>query len=273
VSSSEQVSPNDPSRWSLPPLADDANKYSRGHVVVYGGYPMTGAARLAARAAVRGGAGMATIGTRSSAVDSYLAAVESIMVKPVDDVGAWGALLTRADAVVVGPGAGVDELTREIALESLRRQIPTVLDADALTCLVGEVDKLATAATGEYVLTPHEGEFSRLFTVSGEREERAISAARQSGCTVVLKGHHSVIAAPDSRVVVNRNAPATLATAGSGDVLAGLIAGLLARGMPAFDAACAGVWVHGEAANRAAPGLIADDLPELIAIVLAGLAR
>lgn len=262
---------NAPTRWVIPPLGQDANKYSRGHVVVFGGYPMTGAARLAARTATRAGAGLVTIGTAASAVDSYLASVESIMVKPADDVTAWGGLLVKADAVVVGPGAGAGEFTKDVALESLRRGVPAVLDADALTSLSGSVGVVAASVRGECVLTPHEGEFTRLFDSAGDREERAVAAARQSGCVVVLKGHRTVIAAPDGRCVVNDNAPATLATAGSGDVLAGLIAALSARGMTAFDAACAAVWVHGEAANRAAPGLIAEDLPALIAVVLADL--
>lgn len=264
---------NDPSLWSIPTLDVDANKYSRGHVVVYGGYPMTGAARLAARSAARAGAGMVTIGTRTSALDSYLASVESIIIKPADDFRQWGELLVKANASVVGPGAGVGELTKNIALESLRRGVATLLDADALTSFVGELDVLAKAVRGELVLTPHEGEFARLFDLNGDREIRAGDAAQRVGGVVVLKGHETVIASPDGRLVVNDNAPATLATAGSGDVLAGLIASLLARGMSAFEAACAGVWVHGEAANRAAPGLIADDLPALIALVLADLLR
>jgi hydroxyethylthiazole kinase-like uncharacterized protein yjeF len=268
VTSSER---NEPSRWIIPPIGSDANKYTRGHVVVFGGYPMTGAARLAARTAARSGAGMVTIGTSSSAIDSYLAAVESIMVKPADDVSAWRALIEKANATVVGPGAGIGDITRNIALESLRIGVPSVLDADALTSLIGFVDMLSKTVHGPCVLTPHEGEFARLFDVRGDRDTRATSAAGQSGCVVVLKGHHTVIAAPDGRCVVNDNAPPTLATAGSGDVLAGVTAALMARGMNAFDAACAAVWVHGEAANRAAPGLIADDLPALIAIVLADL--
>lgn len=262
---------NDPSLWKIPALAIDANKYTRGHVVVYGGYPMTGAARLAARSAARAGAGMVTIGTRTSALDSYLASVESILVKPADDSRQWGELLVKANASIVGPGAGVGELAKDIALESLRRGVPTVLDADAVTSFAGEINELADAVRGETVMTPHEGEFARLFKIEGERDSRALEAARQANCVMVLKGSRTVIASPDDRVVVNDNAPPTLATAGSGDVLAGLIASLLARGMSAFDAACAGVWVHGEAANRAAPGLIADDLPELIALVLADL--
>lgn len=262
---------NDPSLWAIPALDVDANKYTRGHVVVFGGYPMTGAARLVARTAARAGAGMVTIGTQTSALDSYLASVESILVKPADDEQQWGELLVKANAAVVGPGAGVGELTREIVLESLRRNVPIVLDADALTSFAGAIDELAKFVNREMVMTPHEGEFARLFDLQGDRESRTSVAAKSVGSVMVLKGNQTVIAAPDGRVVVNDNAPPTLATAGSGDVLTGLIASLLARGMSAFDAACAGVWVHGEAGNRAAPGLIADDLPALIALVLADL--
>lgn len=263
---------NDPSLWKIPTLDIDANKYTRGHVMVYGGYPMTGAARLAARTAARSGAGMVTIGTRSSALDSYLASVESILVKPADNSQQWGELLVKANAVVVGPGAGVGELTKDIVLESLRRGVPTVLDADALTSFVGAVGELAKVARDRTVMTPHEGEFSRLFDIEGDRETRACAAAKLIDGVIVLKGSQTVIASPDDRLVINDNAPPTLATAGSGDVLAGLIASLLARGMTTFDAACAGVWVHGEAAKQAAPGLIADDLPGLIALVLADIA-
>lgn len=214
---------------------------------------------------------MVTIGTQTSALDSYLASVESILVKPADNARQWGELLVKASAVVVGPGAGVGERTKEIVLESLRRHIPTVLDADALTSFVGDIEHLAESAHDHLVLTPHEGEFERLFDHEADRTMRASNAAMLVHGVMVLKGNRTVIAAPDGRVVVNDNAPPTLATAGSGDVLAGLISSLLARGMTSFDAACAGVWVHGEAANRAAPGLMADDLPELIALVLADL--
>lgn len=194
------------------------------------------------------------------------------MVKPIDDPLSWSSLLAKANAAVVGPGSGVDDLTKGVALESLKKAIPTVLDADALSCFVDDVQTLAGVVVDGCVLTPHEGEFARLFGSDGHREERALSAARSSRCVVLLKGHRTVIASPGGRVLVNDNAPPSLATAGAGDVLAGLIAALMARGMSAFDAAAAGAWVHGAAANRAAPGLIADDLPELIALVLADFA-
>jgi NAD(P)H-hydrate epimerase len=148
---------------------------------------------------------------------------------------------------------------------------PLVLDADALTSFAGHANDLFAAIFGPCVLTPHEGEFARLFTVAGSREERAMAAAARSGSVVVLKGARTVIAAPTGDVVINDHAPATLATAGSGDVLAGVIAAFLAGGMSARDAASAAVWIHGDAATNGPPGLIADDLPELVAAAIARL--
>jgi ADP-dependent NAD(P)H-hydrate dehydratase / NAD(P)H-hydrate epimerase len=148
---------------------------------------------------------------------------------------------------------------------------PTVLDADALTSFADSTGMLFEALQGDCVLTPHDGEFSRLFDPAGSRTDRAVSAARQSGATIVLKGRETVIAAPDGRTIINRNAPPTLATAGSGDVLAGIICGLMAQGVDAFAASAAGVWIHGAAASKFGPGLIADDLSDLLPGVLAGL--
>jgi hydroxyethylthiazole kinase-like uncharacterized protein yjeF len=266
---------NSPELWRehLPRVGPESNKYTRGHVVVYGGYPMTGAARLAARTSARAGAGMVSIATATSAVDSYLASVESIMVKPIDTAEAFGNLLAsdKVASAVVGPGAGVGDSTRAVVLAALSTVKPLVVDADALTSFAGRSTELFGAMHGSCVMTPHEGEFDRLFALDGSREGRAIAAAKTSRSVVVLKGAQTVVAAPFGQIVVNDNAPATLATAGSGDVLAGLIAALLAGGMSAFEAASAGVWVHGEAARMGPPGLIADDLPELVAAVLARL--
>ena len=266
---------NSPDLWRqhLPHPGPNSNKYTRGHVVVYGGYPMTGAARLAARAAARGGAGMVTIATSSTAVDSYLASVESIIVAPVDNADRFADLVAsdKVAAAVIGPGAGVGEATRGLVLAALATGKPLVLDADALTSFAGFAGDLFTATFVPCVMTPHEGEFARLFTATGTREERAVAAAKRSGSVVVLKGARTVVAAPNGDAVVNDNAPATLATAGSGDVLAGVIAAFLAGGMTAFDAACAAVWIHGDAATFGPPGLIADDLPELVAAAIARL--
>lgn len=266
---------NSPERWGtrLPRVGPDSNKYTRGHVVVYGGYPMTGAARLAARAAARAGAGMVSIATATTAVDSYLASVESIMVRPVDTAEEFAAFvgLERVNSVIVGPGAGVNEQTQAMVTAALATGKPMVLDADGISSFASDASDLFAVTHGRCVLTPHDGEFARVFSVEGSREERAHAAAKLSGSIIVLKGAQTVIAAPSGDVVVNEHAPATLATAGSGDVLAGLIAALLAGGMTTFDAACAAVWIHGEAAASGPPGLIADDLPELAAAVIARL--
>jgi hydroxyethylthiazole kinase-like uncharacterized protein yjeF len=269
------IAVNSPDLWRrrLPHPGPESNKYTRGHVVVYGGYPMTGAARLTARSAARAGAGMVTIATAASAVDSYLASVESIMVKPVDTADRFGDLVAsdRVSAVVIGPGAGVGDATRRLVLAALATGKPLVLDADALTSFAEDANDLFVATVGPCVMTPHEGEFARLFPDAGTREERAVAAAKRSESVVVLKGAHTVVAAPSGEVVVNDHAPATLATAGSGDVLAGVIAAFLAGGMTAFDAACAAVWIHGDAATIGPAGLIADDLPELVAVAIARL--
>jgi hydroxyethylthiazole kinase-like uncharacterized protein yjeF len=216
---------------------------------------------------------MVSIAAASSAVDSYLASVESIMVKPIDTADAFGSLLTsdKVASAVVGPGAGVGDSSRAMVVAALSTVKPLVIDADALTSFAGRSTELFRATHGLCVMTPHEGEFDRLFALDGSRDERAVAAAKASGSVVVLKGARTVVASPAGEVVVNENAPASLATAGSGDVLAGVIAALLAGGMRAFDAACAAVWVHGEAARIGPPGLVADDLPELVAVVLAGL--
>lgn len=269
---------DDPSLWraSLPELGPQSNKYSRGLAVVVGGHPMTGAARLAARACARSGAGATVIACAPSALESYLASVESIMVRPVDGPSGLGALLAdpRTSAVLIGPGAGVGGATKGLVAAVLASGLPAVLDADALTSFEDDPAELVALLHPRCVLTPHAGEFARAFPAESRiaaSTDRATAAAARCGATVLLKGHDTVIAAPDGRTVVNRAAPPTLATAGSGDVLAGVIVGLCAQGMAPFDAACAAAWVHAEAARRAPAGLIADDLPELAAEVLGGL--
>jgi NAD(P)H-hydrate epimerase len=268
---------NDPSLWRrlLPTIGPQTNKYSRGLAVVVGGHPMTGAARLAARACARSGAGATVIACAPAALESYLASVESIMVRPVDGPAALAALLAdlRTSAVLIGPGAGVGGATRELASAVLASGLPAVLDADALTSYEDDPAELFAVLHARCVLTPHAGEFARVFPDESRLEDhvdRAAAAAARCGSVVLLKGHDTAIAAPDGRVLVNRAAPPTLATAGSGDVLAGIVLGLCAQGMAPFDAACAAAWVHAEAARHAPAGLIADDLPELAAAVLGG---
>ena len=263
---------NDPALWrtELPRAKSSGNKYTRGHALLCGGYPMTGAARMAARAAARIGAGLTTIAAPEIAFPIYAAALTSIMVRPLKQDGDLTQLLSdpRYTAFLIGPGAGVNDATRATALQILATARPVLLDADAISVFASRAAELARAIRGPCVMTPHDGEFARVFAPHGDKLSRARTAARQSGAVIVLKGADTVVAAPDGRAVVNTNAPASLATAGSGDVLGGLILGLLAQGMETFAAAAAGVWVHGAAAAAFGPGLLAEDLPDLVPAVL-----
>jgi ADP-dependent NAD(P)H-hydrate dehydratase / NAD(P)H-hydrate epimerase len=263
---------NDPALWrtELPRAKSSGNKFTRGHALLCGGYPMTGAARMAARAAARIGAGLTTIAAPEIAFPIYAAALTSIMVRPLKQDGDLTQLLSdpRYTAFLIGPGAGVNDATRATALQILATARPVLLDADAISVFASRAAELARAIRGPCVMTPHDGEFARVFEPHGDKLSRARTAARQSGAVIVLKGADTVVAAPDGRAVVNTNAPASLATAGSGDVLGGLILGLLAQGMETFAAAAAGVWVHGAAAAAFGPGLLAEDLPDLVPAVL-----
>jgi NAD(P)H-hydrate epimerase len=268
---------NAPSLWraKLPTPGSASHKYSRGHALLYGGYPMTGAARMAARAAARIGAGLTTIAVPEQAFPIYAAALTSIMVHPLKDDRDIDLLLEdlRYKALSIGPGAGVNDCTRARAFSMLRTRRPVVLDADAITSFHGHTAELFAAIRGPCVMTPHDGEFKRIFDDSGDKLTRARRAARESGAVIVLKGADTVVAAPDGRAVINANAPATLATAGSGDVLGGFILGLLAQGMDAFPAAAAAVWMHGAAAVEFGAGLLAEDLPDLLPAILRRLDR
>jgi ADP-dependent NAD(P)H-hydrate dehydratase / NAD(P)H-hydrate epimerase len=263
---------NDPAIWraELPRTESAGNKYTRGHALLCGGYPITGAARMAARAAARVGAGLTTIAVPEIAFPVYAAALTSIMVQPLARPADLTRLLSdpRYTAFLIGPGAGVNDATRDTTHEILATARPVLLDADAITVFASKAAELQRAIRGPCVMTPHEGEFARLFDVKGDKLSRARIAARQCGAVIVLKGADTVIAAADGRAIVNTNAPASLATAGSGDVLGGLILGLLAQGMDAFLAAAAGVWMHGAAAASFGPGLLAEDLPDLVPAVL-----
>jgi NAD(P)H-hydrate epimerase len=246
------------------------HKYSRGHVLVAGGPVMTGAARLAARAAARMGAGLVTVAAPERAWPIYAAALTDIIVQPMAAADAWADLLQdeRRNAVLIGPGAGVNDEIRGHALAALAAKRSVVLDADALTVFAERPQDLFAAIEGPTVLTPHEGEFARLFHVEGDKLARARAAARESGAVILLKGPDTVVAAPDGSAAINGNAPPDLATAGSGDVLSGMIAGLLAQGMDAFRAANAAAWLHGEAARIFGPGLVAEDIVECLPTVL-----
>jgi hydroxyethylthiazole kinase-like uncharacterized protein yjeF len=269
-----RISSNSPPLWakSFPLPRIDGHKYTRGHaVVVSGGLSFTGAARLAARGALRAGAGLVTIATPREALAVNAAASFAVMVRPVDGADELARFLDdpRRNVVLLGPGGGVGQLTRDLVLTALKGERAVVLDADALTSFAEEPQTLCAAIRSRgkaTVLTPHEGEFSRLFKSLADEApsklERARRAAETSGAAVLLKGPDTVVAAPDGRAAIADNAPPWLATAGSGDVLAGIVAGCLAQGMPGFEAAAAAVWLHGEAGITAGPGLIAEDLPE-----------
>jgi hydroxyethylthiazole kinase-like uncharacterized protein yjeF len=263
---------NDPVLWreAYPWPRLDGHKYSRGHALIAGGEVMTGASRLAARAALRVGAGLVTLAAPEAAWPVYAAALTGVIVRPVSGPQGFGDLLTdaRRNAILLGPGAGLDRATRDAVLAALATKRGVVLDADALTVFAEDPKVLFAAVAGPTVLTPHEGEFRRLFTVSGDKLSRARAAARESGAVVLLKGPDTVVAAPDGRAAINANAPPELATAGTGDVLSGLITGLMAQGLDAFRAAAAACWLHGEAATDFGPGLIAEDLVERLPAVL-----
>ena len=243
-----------------------SHKYRRGHVVVVGGPPQrAGAARLAAHAALRTGAGLVTLAVSSDALVAYIGDPKALMVAPAAEPDGLQALIadTKVRAAVLGPGNGVGPATRRRVVVAAEAGLRLVLDADALTSFADDVDSLrALCATAEaVVLTPHDGEFRRLFPdIQGDRLTRARAAAERTGAVVVSKGADTVVAGRDGQAVINANSPASLATAGSGDVLAGIIGGLLATGMEPFTAAAAGVWLHGEAASAHGTGLIADDL-------------
>jgi hydroxyethylthiazole kinase-like uncharacterized protein yjeF len=273
---------NTPDLWGavLPVPHPAAHKYARGHAVaVSGGLASTGAARLAARGALRAGAGLVTIASPRESLTVHAAGALAIMVRPIDGAAELSALLTdrRFNAVVLGPGGGVGPGMREQVGAALAGERAVVLDADALTSFEDDPEALFGAIKGRdggtTVLTPHEGEFSRLFKNTRDvidvpsKLEKVIVAAARTGAVVLLKGPDSAVASPDGRAAIAENAPPWLATAGSGDVLAGLIVGLLAQRMPGFEAACAGVWLHGEAGNEAGPGLISEDLPEVLPAV------
>ena len=305
----DQIKPqtfaNSPAVWraALPRQKADAHKYTRGHaVIVSGPAESTGAARLSARGALRVGAGLVTVASPRAAFPVNAAHLTAIMLKPFDVPEGLATILAdrRRNAVLIGPGCGVGQATCRMVEIALASGPAVVLDADALTSFAelsasagsdpGPLGFLPGAATGSQpnpgrlfgaiksdakrpaVLTPHDGEFRRLFgKLQGSRLERARSAAAESGAVVVLKGADTCIAAPDGRVAINENAPPWLATAGSGDVLAGFITGLLAQGAPAFEAAAAAVWLHGASAESAGPGLIAEDLPGALMQALASL--
>jgi hydroxyethylthiazole kinase-like uncharacterized protein yjeF len=273
---------NEPGLWlaQFPWPREESHKYSRGHaVVVSGPVSSTGAARLAARGALRAGAGLVTVASPRDALEVNAAQLTAIMVREADDARGLMSLLAdkRKNAVLIGPGIGVGERTRELVLAALKSEAAIVLDADAISAFGDDpaalFAKIASRAA-PVVLTPHDGEFARLFgdLIEQPKLERARAAAARSRAIMVLKGADTVVAAPDGTASINATASPWLATAGTGDVLGGIVLGLLAARIPPFLAASAAVWLHGAAAKAFGPGLIAEDLPEMLPGVLRALA-
>jgi hydroxyethylthiazole kinase-like uncharacterized protein yjeF len=267
---------NDPMTWQslLPWPGAETHKHARGRLGVVSGGPLsTGAARLAARAGLRIGAGLVKVFCPPDAAPVLAPALEAVMLASFVSGDQLAALAAPMDAVVIGPAAGLTEATAANVAALGRTGAALVIDADALTLFRDRPGDLFSCLDRDDVLTPHEGEFERLFPdlLAKGRETAALEAAERAGAVVVLKGVATVIAAPDGRCVVNGNGFPWLATAGSGDVLAGMTGGLMAQHMDSFDAACAAVWMHADAGRRFGPGLIAEDLPDLIPAVLAGL--
>ncbi|MBY0422378.1 MAG: NAD(P)H-hydrate dehydratase [Parvularculaceae bacterium] len=261
---------------SVFPNADwSTHKYRRGHAAVVSGPRLkTGAARLAATTALRVGAGLVTVFSPESAAGENAAHLTAVMIREIDGATEIAAALAdkRFTAALIGPGAGAGDPTADAALAILASGAAAVIDADALTSFEARPAALFAALRRSDILTPHEGEFLRVFrdldpSALG-RLEAARRAAARAGCVVLLKGADTVVADPEGRAAINANAPPSLATAGSGDVLAGLATGLSAQGMPAFEAACAAVWMHGAAATAFGPGLVAEDLVGLMPAIL-----
>jgi hydroxyethylthiazole kinase-like uncharacterized protein yjeF len=266
---------NGPELWlpRFPWPTAASHKHARGRLVVVSGEAwQTGAARLAARGALRIGAGLVTVLSPPEALPINAGHLEAVMLKPFETDLELEQAAKDVDAAVIGPAAGVGEPTLLNVLALARTGAALILDADAITVFRDDPEELFSLLDRDDVLTPHPGEFERLFpgllAASPERIAAARTAAQRAGAVVLLKGSDTVIAAPDGRCAVNGNGSPWLATAGSGDVLAGFIGGLVAQGMESFEAACAGAWIHAEAAELHGPGLISEDLPGLAPNVL-----
>ena len=269
---------NTPNLWEalFPWPAMDAHKHRRGRLKVVSGGPWnTGAARLAARGGLRIGAGVVTVLSPPGALSVNAAHLEAVMLSPFEGEADLQTAGEGADAVVIGPAGGIGDATMRNLFALARTGAALVVDADALTSFRHDPAALFSALDRDDVLTPHPGEFERLFSGLLDRCPERISAtreaARQAGAVVLLKGPDTVVAAPDGRTAVSLNGSPWLATAGSGDVLAGFIGGLIAQGMESFEAACAGAWIHAECGRSHGPGLISEDLPDLASGVLARL--
>lgn len=265
----DQINPtafeNSPTDWSddlINSMAPTAHKYTRGHLVIAGGETMTGAARIAATAARRAGAGLVTLAVPHASFSIYASGDPGNLVEVCDNF-ANSIADERRNTVLLGPGLGVGQNTRDMVLTALKcADKGVVLDADALTSFADQPDELFDAIQGPVIMTPHDGEFARLFGTQCDKVSRAQQAAKTANAVIVLKGADTIIAAPDGRARINANAPPWLATAGSGDALAGIISARVANGQNIFDAASAGVWLHGQAAQAIGPGLIAEDIAD-----------
>lgn len=270
---------NGPELWlaRFPWPQPETHKHLRGRLsVVGGGLWSTGAARLAARGGLRIGAGFVTLLSPRDAAAIYAAHLEAVVLRVFDDPDQLGQAAQDEDAVVIGPGAGLEEATVAKVLALARTGAALVLDADALTVFRPEPEALFATLDRDDLLTPHEGEFERLFPgllAEQGRAEAARDAAARAGAVVLLKGSRTLVAAPDGRLAENAPASPWLATAGSGDVLAGFAGGLMAQGMDTWEAACAAAWIHAACAEAFGPGLIAEDLPDLAPGVLRRLQR
>lgn len=274
---------NSPNLWksAFPRLTYGSHKYTRGHALVLsGGATRTGAARMAARAALRVGAGLVTIAAPPEALAAHASHLTAIMLRGMAGTQGLRTILAdeRLNAVVLGPALGVGAMTRALVATAAASGRPTVIDADAITSFAGKADDLAFITRSSHaIITPHEGEFNNLFSEKEDilnlksKLEKARRASKFLGCTVLLKGPDTIVAAPDGCAVINGNGTPLLATAGSGDVLAGLIGGLLAQGMARLEAASAATWLHAQAARMFGYGLIAEDLPEILPEVLTAL--
>ncbi len=271
-----EVFENDISLWghTFPFAGPSYHKYDRGHLLVLGGRePALGASRLASLAGLRIGAGLVTLAAPSETYTVQASSLTDIMVRKVDSHFGFIGILAdqRINTTLIGPGSGIGEKTAELALECLKKGKRLTLDADGLSSMAGRLQQLDAFPKREAVFTPHDGEFRRLFPdidLAGNRLAAAQTAAKRAGVTIILKGVSTIVASPDGKSAINTCAPAWLSVGGTGDVLAGIVAGLLAQGMPVFEASCAAVWLHSRAAMKAGRGLIASDLLETLVDVL-----
>ncbi|MFC3051140.1 NAD(P)H-hydrate dehydratase [Kordiimonas pumila] len=269
---------NEPSLWGwcFPFQGPETHKYDRGHLLVLGGKePTLGASRLASMAALRAGAGLVTLAAPSETYGVQAAALTDVMVRRFDSVFGFIGIMAdhRIGTVILGPGSGISEKTVDMVQQAGRKERNMVLDADVLSSMIGRIEIISDIKNCAVVLTPHEGEFIRLFPDLDYKKDRlaAVRAAAKRACaTVVLKGVSTVVADETGRVSIATNAPSWLAVGGTGDVLSGIIGSLLVQGMPAFEAASAAVWMHGEAGMKAGRGMIASDLVNAIPSILPG---